>query len=214
MLKNGICAAGLFMIMSSPALAEDGGLYVSVQAGVRAVEQQSAQAAAVMIDGELDNGLYLSGAVGYKFKSDGTGFRVESELAWRGGNLNHLDVNGVPVAVTGDGFSALSFMGNGYVDFNNRSAFTPYLGAGIGMARIKGDIDAGANSLDDTATVIAVQAIGGVDLAVTDGISVFADLRYFKALDTTMTLNGSTGTGDIEVDYDAYTVGLGVRMQF
>lgn len=214
MLKTISCTTGLFFLMSSPALAEDGGLYASGQLGVRAIEQQTANAPGVIIDGELDNGLYLAGAVGYKFKSDGIGFRLEGEVAWRGGNLNNLNINGAPVAVTGDGFSALSVMGNGYVDFNNGSAFTPYLGAGIGLARIKGDINAGANILNDTATVVAVQGIGGVDLAVTKNVSVFADLRYFKALDTRMTLNGSAGTGDIDVNYDAYTVGLGLRIKF
>lgn len=214
MLKTVIGTTGLFFLMHSPALAEDGNLYASGQVGVRAVEQQSAHTSAVIIDGELDNGLYLAGAAGYKFKSDDIGFRVEGEIAWRGGNLNNLNINGAPVAVTGDGFSALSFMGNGYIDFNNGSAFTPYLGAGIGLARIKGDIDAGANVLSDSATAIAFQGVGGVDLAVTKNISVFADLRYFKALDTRMTLNGSAGTGDIDVEYDAYTVGLGLRVKF
>lgn len=196
------------------ASAEDGDWYASGQFGVRAIEREAATAPGVDIDVELDNGLYLSGAVGRYIKTSGPGLRVEGEFAWRGGNLNSFDINGVPAAVTGDGFSALSFMVNGYVDFKNRSRFTPYIGAGAGVARINGDINGGGNILSDSATSFAFQAIGGVDVAVTKNASIFADLRYFRAVGTSMTLMGTAGSGDVDIDYDAYTVGVGVRLRF
>jgi OmpA-OmpF porin, OOP family len=188
--------------------------YISGQFGVRAVERETATAPGVDIDTELGNGLYLSGAVGHRLNSDGIGLRVEGEVAWRGGNLNNFDINNVPAPVTGDGFSALSVMANGYVDFNSGSSFTPYIGAGVGLARIAGDIDAGGNAIDDTATAFAVQGIAGVDVSLTDTVSLFADLRYFRAIGATMTLTGTAGAGDVDVEYDAFTLGIGARIKF
>ncbi|MEO1243336.1 MAG: OmpW family outer membrane protein [Pseudomonadota bacterium] len=213
MYKSAVIAAAV-LSTGATASAKDGDWYASGQFGVRAVEREEATAPGVDIDVELSNGLYLSGAVGRAFGTKGPQLRLEGEVAWRGGKLNNFDINNVPVAVTGNGFSALSFMTNGYADFNNRSRFTPYIGAGVGVAQIKGDINAGANLLDDTATAFAIQGIGGVDIEVTENASLFADLRYFRAIGTTMTLTGSAGSGDVDVEYDAYTVGAGIRIRF
>ena len=214
MLKNILSTTTLFFLFGTAASADEGAWYMSGQIGVRAVEQQTAQAPGTAIEGELDNGLYLGGALGYEFPSEGVGFRLEAEVASRGGNLNNLSINGAEVPATGEGFSAISFMGNGYVDFNNSSSFTPYLGGGLGIARVNGDIVSGTNSVNDTATSFAIQGIGGVDVSVTRNISVFADIRYFKALDTSLTLIGSAGSGGLDVDYDAFTVGIGARFRF
>ena len=213
MYKLAVSAAAVLSLVAN-ASAKDGDWYASGQFGVRAIERERATAPGVDIDVELDNGLYLSGAAGRTFGSEGPQLRLEGEVAWRGGKLNNVDINNVPVTVTGNGFSALSVMANSYIDFNNRSRFTPYVGAGIGVARIKGDINAGANVLNDTATAFAFQGIGGVDIAVTENASLFADLRYFRTVGTTMTLTGSAASGDVDVEYDAYTVGAGIRIRF
>lgn len=213
MLKTVLITSAVIFTATN-AYAGDKDWYASGQFGVRAIEKQTAMATGVNIEVELDNGTFLSGAIGKSIKTDGLSVRVEGEIAWRGGNLNSVDVNGVANAVTGDGFSALSFMANGYIDFENGSRFTPYLGAGLGLARITGDIQAGTNVLDGTATAFAFQGIAGVDLSLSESASVFTDLRYFNASGTTMTLTGSMGSGDLDTDYDAFTVGLGLRLKF
>ncbi|TNE29002.1 MAG: porin family protein [Alphaproteobacteria bacterium] len=214
MIKNTMIVAALIFPVGSVAQASEGDWYVSGQIGVRAIKQHSAEAPGVVIDGEMDNGTYAAGAVGYRLQSEGVGLRLEAEIASRGGNLNNLSVNGVESTFAGQGYSAVSFMTNGYVDLNNASAFTPYLGAGIGIARVRGDIASGGNVVDDRATSLAVQGIGGIDIAVSKKISLFVDLRYLKAFDTKLAITGSAGNGKLDVDYDALTVGVGARFRF
>ena len=214
-----ICAVLMSSVVtvmaSGNVLASDQSWYAAGQIGVRAVEDQSIDIGAGNIDLEQHNGLYASAAIGRAFRQNGIGFRAEIETAWRGaGRISRFSVNNIPTAVTGDGLTALSVMANGIVDFNNGSRFTPYLGAGIGLISLKGDIDAGLNRISDSATGIGVQAIGGLDTRITQSVSLFADLRYQKAFEPSLTLVGSAGSGEVTVDYDAFTVGAGIRLRF
>ncbi|GJL91920.1 outer membrane protein [Hyphococcus sp.] len=203
-------------LAAGQAAAEDkGSWYASGQFGVRAVEQEEFSAPGLAAEFELHNGIYASGAIGRSFNAGGINLRLEGETAWRGGgDVRNYTVNGGGVPVAGNGISALSFMANGFVDFENASRFTPYIGAGVGVAKLSSDISDGANSLNDSATSFAAQGVVGIDVAVSERVSVFTDLRYFKASGTTMTLQGSAGSGDVNVDYDAYTVGLGLKLNF
>lgn len=213
MLKT-VLIVSTVIFTGTHAYADDANWYASGQIGLRAIEQQTAMAAGTNIEVELDNAVFLSGAIGRSFRSDDLSVRLESEISWRSGGLNRLDVNGIANAAVGDGFSALSFMANGYLDFENDSRFTPYVGAGAGVVSIKGDIQAGANVLDDSVTAFAFQGIAGIDISISESVSLFTDFRYFDASGTTMTLTGSAGSGDLDTDYNAFTIGAGLRLKF
>ncbi len=75
---------------------------------------------------------------------------------------------------------------NAYWDFHNDTAFTPYIGGGIGMGFIQSKYEVNAPGLSDsyneTNTVFAWNAGAGVAYAITDNLS--ADLAYrFVGLD-------------------------------
>ena len=70
---------------------------------------------------------------------------------------------------------------NAYWDFHNDTAFTPYIGAGVGMGFIQSKYKAevagwGSDSFTETNTVFAWNAGAGVAYAITDNLS--ADLAY------------------------------------
>lgn len=69
---------------------------------------------------------------------------------------------------------------NAYWDFHNDTAFTPYIGGGIGMGFIQSKYEVNAPGLSDsyneTNTVFAWNAGAGVAYAITDNLS--ADLAY------------------------------------
>ncbi|WDI30479.1 outer membrane beta-barrel protein [Hyphococcus flavus] len=208
-------ALSISLITGGAAQAEDNSWYASGQFGVRAVEREEIRAPSVDIDFELHNGLYASGAIGKIFDAGGVNFRLEAEAAWReGGDIRDFNINGVDGAAIGDGISAVSFMANGIIDIKNRSRFTPYFGGGIGVAKLSADISDGANMVMDKATSLSAQGIVGVDIGLSENFSVFTDLRYFKSFNATMTLQGTSGTADVDVDYDAYTFGVGLKYKF
>ena len=69
---------------------------------------------------------------------------------------------------------------NAYWDFHNDSAFTPYIGAGLGMGFISNryEVEFGneSESVNELNTVFAWNAGAGVAYAITDNLS--ADLAY------------------------------------
>ncbi len=96
---------------------------------------------------------------------------------------------------------------NAYWDFHNNTAFTPYIGAGLGLGfiRSKYELTVKANGLEDsesfndTKTVFAWNVGAGLSWAATENLS--ADLAYrFVRL----------GYSQTEKTYDGYTVKMGM----
>lgn len=197
-------------LLSAAALGQDHTTYVAGQVGTRAVESFDGDMSGLPVDGELGNGSFFSGAVGV----DRGVWRFEAELARRGGSLNAFNINGADIGATGDGLTATSLMANTYIDFAPEARLSPYLGAGAGMARITADISGTGGRIDGDATALAFQLIGGASMALSETTSVFADLRYLRAMETDHTLTAPLGSSDVSFQYDGYTLGVGLRVDF
>jgi len=157
-----------------------------------------------------DTGYAVGGFVGYDF---GGSFRVEGELAYRRNGLDEQSALGTTFQMQGD-VAALALMANGIYEFGSgASAFTPHIGAGLGVARFS-FIDAGlvggpTESNDDT--VFAYQLILGVDYELSPTLSIFADYRLFGTTNPEFTDSG----GDvIEAEYLSSTVLIGISTSF
>lgn len=138
----------------------------------------------ITFDVESDMGLALGAAAGYDF---GNNIRVEGEVAYQKNDLDKVSLPlGIDVGLTGN-ISSLAFLLNGYYDFANDSAFTPFISAGLGVARVDAnDLNvAGSNfpstSADDT--VFAYQVGAGVGYAVNKKVSIDVKYRYFATSD-------------------------------
>lgn len=208
MTKTFLTVAALMALTTAPSLAQD--TYVSGQIGTRAVEEFDGSGPGASLDGELGNGFYFAAALG---RSKGA-WRYEAELANRGGSLNAFAVNGAATAATGDGLSATSLMANVYFDFGDGDGVTPYIGAGLGLARITADIAGSGGAINGDSSALAIQLIGGASMALSENTSLFADLRYFRAAETDFTLTAPLGSSDVSFQYDGYTLGAGLRIAF
>jgi outer membrane protein OmpA-like peptidoglycan-associated protein len=151
-------------------------------------------------------------------------FRAEGEIAYRDNNVSKITESpavapcfsaGCPG--TGD-ISSLAFMANGYYDFLNSSAFTPYIGGGVGAARVS------LNSVGITAPVhasisadswqFAYQAIAGVRYSFNPNWSLNLDYRYFSTLDPKF--SGSFGGTHFSqtTQYHTHNIMLGLAYHF
>src|SRR5215469_13196791 len=66
--------------------------------------------------------------------------RVEGEVAYRSNHVNGIEITPPSVTFPATGhINSLAFMANGYYDFLNSTPFTPYLGGGVGAARVSLD---------------------------------------------------------------------------
>jgi outer membrane protein OmpA-like peptidoglycan-associated protein len=163
----------------------------------------------------FDTGYGIGGAVGYDWGQ----FRVEGEIAYRDNDLD--GATGSPLATfppTSGDVSAFTIMANAYLDVENDSALTPYLGAGIGAGQVDLTYSSGGTTLiDDDGWGFAAQGIAGVSYAVSDQVDVFAEGRVLSIFDTS--LSGSSGQLDItsatvDDDYLSYGAFAGLRINF
>ena len=167
-------------------------------------------------DIRLSDALSLALALGVELRR---GLSVEVEAALRAtdlGGARGVTLNGAPVpgnvALTGD-LTTMTLMANVRQSFGEGS-FRPYVGVGAGLARHDGDAALslasplgsimGRDSGHDT--VIAFQAMAGIEGDPGEHITAFGGIRYL-------------GTADLEIetftsDYRTVSVDVGVRLRF
>jgi opacity protein-like surface antigen len=160
----------------------------------------------ITINIESDSGLALGVAAGYAFANN---TRIEGEIAYQKNDLDKASLFGVNVDLTGD-TSSLALLLNGYYDFKNASAFTPFISGGIGMAKVEiNDMNIPGSGLPNTNeddTVFAYQVGVGVSYAVNEKVSLDVKYRYFGTADPEFDTT--------EAEYSSHNVYAGIRVSF
>lgn len=186
------------------------GIYVGGSVGAHKTQNSDIARGGQTMTAKIGTGLAGVAAVGYGF---GNGLRGELELAHRAGAVSSLSGAAATAGASGR-LDVTSVMGNLLYDFANETAFVPYVGAGIGGARVRAsDIgpDQGNAVVSGGANVFAYQAIAGLDYRIGNNIAVGANYRYFA----TSTASLSTSAGDsARVPYRDHAVLLGMRYAF
>lgn len=149
-------------------------------------------------------GWAVVGAVGYDY---GNGIRAELEVGYRRNTGTIYDAF-EGFAESDFSINALDIMANVYYDFNLDSFFRPYVGAGVGVADVKLDIDTEG---DDSDWAFAYQFIGGFSVPFPNtSIALFADYRYLATADLSMHFDRDREHDD----YRSHTVLGGIRYNF
>ncbi|NHK28210.1 porin family protein [Parvularcula flava] len=171
---------------------------------------------------DFDDGYTFGAAVGKDYGM----FRLEAELAYAkndveahrmveaaGMNIMPVDAAvliqgqtsplGASVGqIVADGQGDISttyILANAYLDFENNTRLTPYVGAGLGTAFVDVDYSpSGVAIASDSGNVFAYQFIGGLDFALNDTSSLLTNVRY-------------RGTGDVDVEVDLFPAELQVQ---
>jgi outer membrane protein OmpA-like peptidoglycan-associated protein len=194
-------AAGLPLAVQ----AADKGAYVGVGIGPNWTRDSDVKGSGIDNTVDFDTGIAAVLSAGWAY---GNGVRSEIELGHRRNDVDSITgtTNGVGHVRTWSG------MVNVLYDFNTNSPFTPYIGGGIGMARVDGQGSAfGTTSVDDTANGFAYQGIVGVGYRLNENATVFTDYRYFATRD----LDFTTADGrSVDADYANHTVLVGLRFNF
>lgn len=152
-------------------------------------------------------GLMLNG--GYDFG----GPKAELELGWRDTGLKSV-TDHKKREVTGN-TSALSVMANGLYSFLPQSSWHPFVGAGIGFARLAThmkDKDDGETMLNSSDWQFAYQGIAGLSYDISKSWAVNTQYRYFSTLDADY--KDRDGGNKIKADYGTHAVLVGVTYAF
>lgn len=185
----------------------------------------------------LDNGDLWSLAAGWQFHEN---FRVELEYSatdWdvdthRGvaaggielgaidagvlisGNVGDLGVSVADLVADGRGsVESSSFFINGYYDFRNSTAFTPYVGLGVGTRKL--DVNyrpSGVGIIDDDDRVMVYQLSVGTLYALTDSLELLAGITYVDGDDATV--RSSLLPARFDINSESFNYRIGVKYNF
>ena len=170
----------------------------------------------------FDIGFGVDAAVGYDFGS----FRTDLEFTYLTSKFV-FDVN--PDAGRGDNEEAddtltvIGGLANAWYDLDTGSAWTPYIGIGVGATFLSVQLATGQDEedryLDGSGLGFAYQAGLGVAFEVLSGFSLTAGYQFFGTLDTEVTDdNGTTDNDDddhtVTPTLMAHGIQLGMRFLF
>jgi len=112
----------------------------------------------------------FGGAIGFHYVS---GTRTELEYRYSNANIKSLSRDGGVLLFPNDDLAAHFVMSNFYKDFDSSSAFTPYIGLGVGGGIV-------SNGLGDRDTAFAYQGRAGIAVNLSDGMSLDVEYNYLR----------------------------------
>ena len=180
-----VLAAGLVLAPMTQALAdswstmpksETPGWYIGGGAGATFEQDQKARNSANADKVKFDPGYNMNLSGGYAWEN---GLRAEGELWHSSNNVNRVQNSGQ--GSSNGNLQTSALFANGFYDFHTGTMFTPYIGAGVGIAYVDangiGTLSNGSR-LDDQRFTLAYQGIAGVAAQLDRNWSVTADYRY------------------------------------
>jgi len=140
---------------------------------------------------KFGNGWIAGVAVGYGLDN---GVAIEGEFSVIQNRLKQetlaFPAGATTIALDGR-LNTYALMINGYYRFTSSSAFTPYVGVGIGTAlmNIKAKPESDPNWFQDNDIEFAYQVIAGFSIAINANTSVGAEYRFFDTATPSFTEN-------------------------
>jgi len=174
------------------------------------------------VEAELDEDIGFSSAIGYKFKGHSLGaVRADLEYIRTDNDNDGIDFNGniFSGSAVGGSIETNSLFLNVIQEFNTGTAYTPYVGVGVGFVDVDSDLSYGpvANIRDDD-TVFAYNVVVGLDVKLSKKFTGFVEYRYLETNDVDLDRFGggpggileTSQSGDVQID----TIGVGLRYSF
>ncbi len=202
---------GVFVALASglaapTTFAQSSGYYIGAGAGLSLQRDADITGNGVDASIETDPGWAGQLSLGHYY---GNGLRAEIEAAYGRSGVDSISGGANP----GGNISALSGMINGFYDFSTDSALKPYVGFGIGAARLSynGVTPIGGSRTNDRDTVFAYQGIAGVSYDLGNDLALTTDYRYFRALDPNFTTDAGTS---VDGEFGEHRIMVGLRWSF
>jgi len=202
------------LLFCGPAMAQHSGPYLGAFVGGNALMTAKASDDQGSFSLQFEPGMQGSAVAGWDFAPGnpvGEG-RVELEYTRRSNPLDKVKLAEGDFKGSGS-LTADSLLVNFFGVFRNRSPWSPYLGLGIGAARMEAadlKVDGFAMS-NSSAVVLAYQAGTGVDFAFSKRLSLDLGYRFFGSTKPRFTeVNGRK----FGMEYFSHNAVLGLRVGF
>ena len=184
----------VFACVSIPAFADYlGSPYISVHLGASKPTTKTYSDPLGSYRVKSDEGFIGDLAFGYQMDA----FRTEIALGYTVNDAESITVMPGPIVAHDAGDTkSTTLMLNGYYHFMNRTGLTPYIGLGLGAARMQHKINAAGAMISASDTVFAYQGILGVACDISQNLRGSVDYRYL-----------GTSRGDFDVSVGGVATG-------
>ena len=221
-LLAGVAAASLFVgsgqahaadVMDTSA-ADSMGLYVSVFAGASFPRDVVTDYYGSEYTVNLKTGYLLGGAVGMNVTDMIRGEVELSHSSWKGDSYFDSTADATADPVDGN-IKATYLLANLWVDIENDSSFTPYVGGGAGLGWADGNTTFNGNTFGygDGEMGFAFQVGAGLKFDLTE--NVLLDLGYRYKSIVNVDFDDSDGGGIYrDADVNSHNVQLGLTFNF
>lgn len=162
----------------------------------------------------------ITGEIGYGYAIDR--FRIEATAGYARTKIDRSEPAQAAAFDAGGSMSRLDFLVSGYVDLLKNSRFTPYIGAGLGVARVNArlartaGLRAGGTTISDKEWGFAYHGTIGASYRISDGVILDASLRQERV--TGLDLRGTVGipakARAFNTSYSTTSALVGVRFGF
>jgi len=221
MKKALLASAAIAALVSFSGAASAAGPYVTAFGGINLLQDSDIDLTFPGSPGEtvqttFKRGYGVGAAGGFAFDN---GVRLEGEVAYRRNSFDRVqDSSGSSSDLNGN-TTALSFMANAWYDIPTGQIWRPFIGGGIGVARLKASASEsdGSQVFDDSDTVFAYQAGAGIKVQVTPKIEITGQYRYFATGKANFDLSASSGAppgSSAEFGYNSHSILIGVVYNF
>ena len=207
MKKNIFIIACCTTLISISTIAYGAGPYVSGNLGFTIPNDSDATDSGITAVIESDTGLGLGVALGY----DAEFIRYEAEFVYQKNDMDNISATGYGTAPLDGDTTSYGVLLNFYYDIRSKSAFIPYLTAGVGYANVEvssisvpGFGPVTASSYDDG--VLAYQFGVGVGVPFNEAAIFDIKYRYFGTSDPDF-----QGT---KIEYSSHNIYAGIRYSF
>jgi OOP family OmpA-OmpF porin len=203
----GLLSTAAVIGFASAASAQSSGWYAGIMGGASWLQDSDVTGSGINTPLEFGTGWAALGAVGYDFgRFNFGGLRAEGELSWRAHSVDTAGNNG--------DVSAMAMMVNGLYDLPINFPVRPYLGVGVGAARVNFDDTrlSSTRTLDSSDMAFAYQGIVGLGWDINPSWRLNLDYRYFATLD--LNLKTTSVPDSVETEYKSHNAMLGLVYKF
>lgn len=219
--------AGLIATLASSAIAQSGQTYGFVFGGAIVDSSQDADGliggAPQTVDTDYDSGFQFGLGIGRSLpglSTDRVGVRAEIELSYGEADAERIRFSGNGPADevnVGGGLRSTTLFANIYADFETQSAFTPFVGAGLGIGDFRQSLVYGPGvRVTESDTALGAQLVAGVSYEASDSLTLTADARYraFYGIESNRFAPTGVSTGVLSGDVSALSINFGARFAF
>jgi OOP family OmpA-OmpF porin len=198
-LRSMALAGTAMLALSTPALAQNPGWYLGLGVGYDQLESVRSTNPPMKFSTSYSGDAIYVGSAGYKWDA---GMRLELELGFDAHDASKTISIGLPTITKptlSGGTSTSSALLNFIYDWDFGNRWGLSLGGGVGAADVNHyERVSGAQAIQGAHTSFAWQGIAGLNFAVNDDVTLYADYRY--------------RTAEVDNDFNSFGVMNGIHV--